>query len=230
MAIEYTGTIAYNTSSFTQDQFSDVFSHSSGVLSTLHAAWGTVYGSVDGWNFYLGSGTDHRVAYIGIGSGSGRVFVGALDVNGSAYGGDIPPSSGNIRMATSGKAISFMNLQNDGTAAYAGTSLYGFILALDDTGEICTIVSNGTKAIRNDPIIVSQNSLYSKSVYGGNTATGFGQITLERIPSAQPYATPRYVKDVYFASTNPTISDGAIEHGGNKFYCIGGGIILRDYL
>lgn len=220
MAITYTE--VWNT--FTQEQFDDVFSHSTGILSTIHAEWGVATGSLAGWNFYIGEGTDNQIGYFAIGN---RLNTGVIpDSSLYAVGAYVYAVTGYMKIVSTGSAVAVVNVDA------SGNSYYGFIFALDNSGNLVMIASNQANMIRTNPYIVSRSKFYLQSgvTYGGNTSESFGQIALENIPSPQYDEPPKEIKDVYFASTNTSLTDREIEYGGDKFYCIAGGIVMKDYL
>lgn len=219
MAIVYTGT----WSAFTQEQFDDIFSHSDGKLKELHVVWEAYHGlNVGGWIFYLG---DSPVAGYAV---SDNNYAAGVTVKGDWYGAYARYfNMQQARFVATGKAISMTSITNE------GLSRIGVIITLDSKGDICTIVSKDAQDIRNTPYVVSSDPLYpaSPAMYAGNTSTSFGQITLERIPAPWQFTEEhRELEDVYYASTNMEIADGPVIHDSEKFYCIGGGLMLRDYL
>ena len=221
MALMYTG--AWNA--FTAEQFEDIISHSNGIMKNLHVVWDTHPGLwYAGWRFCLGEGTDTPIAaycvtennYTCAWAGTGTTF--------GAYARYFNMQQ--CRLLTTGSMISMTSIGND------GLSRIGFVIAVDSGGDVCTIASKDAQDIRNTPYIVSRDTIYPGAgvIYYGNTANSFGQISLEKIPSPWQYSTPRELVDVFYASTNPTIGDGPVEHEGEKYYCIGGGIFAKDYL
>lgn len=219
MAIIYTGT----WSSFTQEQFEDVISHSNGILKNLHVIWDTYPGLYySGWIFCLGEGTDTKIAAYCVTENN---YACGYAGNGLTYGAYARYfNMQKCKLMTTGSAISMTSITND------GLSRIGMVIALDSTGDVCVISSKDAQDIRNGPCIVSRDDKYQIATFNGNTSDSFGQITLENIPSPWVYSPPRKLVDVYFASTNPTIGDGPVQHDNERYYCIGGGIFAKDYL
>lgn len=201
----------------TKTMVQEAFTYAGGTLGTIHVE-GDGSGATNGFQFYLGAGTDTEIARFKMDDNVCSVVA----YSGNASGGGSGSANGNIRVVATKSAVAICSTDN------SGVSSSGLIFTLDNVGNVVMVASVTTNLY--NPAVVPRNTLYSAAVqYGASTSTAFGATALSKIPVPTFDGNAKWLPKVCFAHATQYIVDGSvILNDSRRYYCIGGSWFIDD--